>query len=68
MTAKLETSNTLGKSVLDAVGIDPGLVTNVKIECAAGHPAQLTITTCVTEDQAKNIVATLRKYKIVEEA
>lgn len=62
----LQTGNTLGLQVLEALGIDAKFVTEVQINLKAGEVATAQITVAIYDDQARAMVDHFSTYKVVE--
>lgn len=61
---RLVTGNTLGIQVLEALGIDPNNVCAVQIDLACNQAATIQITRLIKDEEARQIVDHLSKYRI----
>lgn len=62
--SRLVTGNTLGMQVLEALGIDPANVSTVQINLACNQAATVQITRLIKDEEARQIVDHLSKYRI----
>lgn len=66
MEGKIVTAKVLGIALLDALGIDSSMVTEMTIKCSAGEFAQLTVTRAIPDSGSGAIVDEVSKYRLVE--